>query len=523
MSFEMKIVKCIALFFIVILSCSCEKNVLEANFEDVEKKSIYDYLIENKDEFSGFISILEKGGIDKTLSAYNPNGTGYTLFAPNNLALEQFIKQSQQFTSLNDILKDQEFVDVFSRYHVVSMKANTNEFPFGSFAQPTLSDDYLTVSFFVEKDTSYYKINNQATVIKPNIEVSNGYVHHIQTALKPITYTTYEWLGKNQGFTIFKNAVDLTGLQPLIDINLKESETLEPITLLLEHDSVFYKKGINSISDLKKAISPGKDNYTDVSHPLYNFVAYHILTGRFYIDDFFEVATNYSTFSEAPLNINGLGLDLIINKGKEVFDTIINQSDTTIIDYIRFLYDESNAITQSGPIHFIDQIMKQQLPSRANRIFEFKEEISFFNYRQKSLGLLQIEDKTILNYLEWSGSDLFYVNAGEQNSTSRNGDYLQLDGTFSISYSISKIVQGRYRIFLGADAFSKENAFVELLVDGKKVGGLVDLTSGGTSARPFQKIEIGTIDFNRYSEHVVKINSVIPGRFLWDYVQFEPY
>jgi len=317
--------------------------------------------------------------------------------------------------------------------------------------------------------------------------------------------------------------VDLTGLQPLIDINLKESETLEPITLLLEHDSVFYKKGINSISDLKKAISPGKDNYTDVSHPLYNFVAYHILTGRFYIDDFFEVATNYSTFSEAPLNINGLGLDLIINKGKEVFDTIINQSDTTIIDYIRFLYDESNAITQSGPIHFIDQIMKQQLPSRANRIFEFKEEISFFNYRQKSLGLLQIEDKTILNYLEWSGSDLFYVNAGEQNSTSRNGDYLQLDGTFSISYSISKIVQGRYRIFLGADAFSKENAFVELLVDGKKVGGLVDLTSGGTSARPFQKIEIGTIDFNRYSEHVVKINSVIPGRFLWDYVQFEPY
>jgi uncharacterized surface protein with fasciclin (FAS1) repeats len=522
MSFKMKKIIYINIIIIATSFYSCREKIIEADFEDVKRKSIYSYLVENKDEFSDFISIIERGGIDETLRAYNPNGNGYTLFAPNNEAIDQFIQQSEQFSSLNDLLNNQEYVDVFSRYHVVSMKANTNEFPFGSFMEPSLSDDYLTVSFIVENDISYYMINNQARVIKSNIEVSNGYIHHIQTVLKPIIFTTYQWLEESAGFSIFKSAVDLTGLQSVIDINMKELETPEPVTLMVEHDSIYNKIGIKSVSDLIDVISPGNSNYTDESNPLYNFVGYHVLNGRYFIDNFFGVATNYTTFSETPLNINGLGLDLEINKGKEIFDTIVNQSDTTIINYIKFLYDESNVITQSGAIHFIDRMMKQHTPSRANMIFEFREESLLFKYQARE-GTFQLDDKELLNYINWFGSDLFYVNLGEQNTTARGGDYLMLNGNFSISYSIPKIVQGKYRIFLGADALNNENAVIELFVDGKVVGGLINLTTGGTFSQPFRKIEIGTVDFNRYARHLVEIYPVIPGRFLWDYIQFEPY
>jgi hypothetical protein len=63
---------------------------------------------------------------------------------------------------------------------------------------------------------------------------------------------------------------------------------------------------------------------------------------------------------------------------------------------------------------------------------------------------------------------------------------------------------------------------VEVYVDGRKIGSTVDLTSGATSSKPFININLGSITFNNYREHVIEIKSMIPGRFLWDYIQFIP-
>jgi len=322
-------------------------------------------------------------------------------------------------------------------------------------------------------------------------------------------------------FSIFKEAIDLTGLQALVDFNSKEEENRQPVTMLVEPNNIFNDNDVNSVDELTALISPDDDDYTNLKNPLNNFVRYHILSGSLFIDDFEEVATNYSTFSEIPLNINGLGLDLAINKGKQVFDTIIDQGDTTFIDYIGFLYDESNVISQSGAIHFIDRIMTQQKPSRAIKTYEFWEEPLFQEYRREP-GTYLIEDEESLLYTKWSGADLFFIELGEQESAAWGNDYLQIDGDFTVSYEIPKIIQGKYEVFLGAHAYDLNNALVEVYIDGKKVSGLVDLSKGGSASWPFQKIEIGTIDFKRYSTHLVEIKTLIPGRFLWDYIRFEP-
>ena len=519
----MKKLKYIFGIFLALLMSSCtEEEALEANFEGLIKVTMYDY-IKDDDKFSGFLEILEKGGIDKTLSAFNPHGNGYTLFLPDNNALDKFIDQSQQFSSLDDLLNDEEYVRAFGRYHIINMIAQTNDFPFGAFPQPTLTFDFLTVSFITETDSSYYKINNQASVIRPNIEVANGYIHLIDVALTPVTMTTYQWLEQNSGFSIFKEAVDLTGLQHLIDFNLREETNRQAVTALLEHDTIYNKQGIYSIDDLKQKISPDNTDYTNPSNPLYNFVGYHFLPGRFFIDNFSDVATNYNTFGEVPVNINGLGLDIMINRGREVFDTIILPGDTTIIDFILFNYDASNVVTQSGSIHFIDRVLQQQRPTRSIQNFQFNEEPHLNAFKQEGGGTLLIESPELLNRIDWSGTDLYFMFHGSVGEhPAWQNDYLFLDGDFTITYTIPRIVQGAYDVQIRADAFDPSNAIVEVYIDGNKIGGIVDLTTGGNANNPFQFLDLGPVEFTSYSEHTVEVRSIVPGRFLWDVVRFLP-
>ncbi|HYX06826.1 MAG TPA: fasciclin domain-containing protein [Bacteroidales bacterium] len=501
---------------------SCKKKEVVANFEDMDQLTIYNYIVDSSDKYSSFLQILEHAGIDKTLSAYNPDANGYTLFLPDNKAIDEFISQNARFSSLQDMFKDTAYTTALAKYHVVNQALITDNFPFGALPALTLSGDQLTVGFVSEPDTSYYNINNQAPVIKPNIEVSNGIIHLISKVLTPITYTSYEWLSNHSEYSIFKAAVDATGFENVIDLNIKNEEnTANPFTLVMEADSVFKKVGINSLDDLIARVSPDDHNFNDPTNPLYNFVGYHMLKGVYYLDNFVDNATNYSTYSDIPLNINGTGLDIYINKGKQTFDTIIQNGDTTKIDYILFAYDESNVNTQSGVIHFINRVMQQQQPSRAQQTYEFGREPMFQEFSQTPASYL-VEDSTGLNYIHYSGTDLFYVKEADGATNAWSTDYLLMDGDFSISYTIPEIVQGNYTVSINADAFNTSNAVIEVYVDGNKVGGLVDLTSGGSADNPFLEIELGDVDFIKYSKHTVEVRSLIPGRFLWDFIRFEP-
>jgi hypothetical protein len=78
-------------------------------------------------------------------------------------------------------------------------------------------------------------------------------------------------------------------------------------------------------------------------------------------------------------------------------------------------------------------------------------------------------------------------------------------------------------VFLQAEAFNSQNAVVEVYIDGKKMGSMIDLTRSGSASWPFYRFELGVIDFKKYSEHIIEIKPLIPGRFLWDYVRFEPF
>jgi uncharacterized surface protein with fasciclin (FAS1) repeats len=493
-------------------------------FNDELHVSIYDYIIENEDDFSSFLSILEAGGLEKTLSAYNPHGNGYTLFIPDNEAIERYIDNQELYSSLDDILNDTEFAATFCRYHVLNMSVQSNDFPYGAFPQKTLTEDFLTVSFILEEDSSYYKINNQAAVTRPNIELSNGYIHYIGNVLQPVTYTTYEWLENfsNNDYTIFKAVIDMTAYDTLLDKNINEDTFSQNYTLLMEADSIFHKMGIYNIDNLVNYISPNASDYTDRNNPLNKFVAYHILVGDYFIDDFEGSSTLYNTVANVPLNIDGVGgLDVAINPGKQVFDTIVSNSDTTFVDFIGVLYDESNILTQTGSIHFIRQVMTLKNPNREKKSYRFYEN-SFINARRNDPGTYFVDDVDILEYMEWSGADLYYVKEDE-NIRAYQNDYLRIDGDFEISYEIEPLIPGNYRVYIRGEANSKRNAIVEVFVDGNKISGLLDFTKGGDSRNPWKDLYAGTVSFVEFESHVLEIKTLIPGMLQWDEVIFEPF
>ena len=226
---------------------TCEPTPIEASFEDLEEFTMFDYLVENEEAFSSFLRILESGGLDRTLSAYNPNGEDYTLFLPTNEAIDQFIQGSSRYGSLDDLLADRTYTAAISRFHVINRAFKTDEFPFGAFSEPTLSHNYLTVQVVVETDTAYYLINNQAPVIQSNIEVSNGFVHVVGEMLVPITFTTYEWVQAHPDYSIFAAAIDATGLKDIFSLIANDSLiNSNAVTLFLEADSIFNRHGISS-------------------------------------------------------------------------------------------------------------------------------------------------------------------------------------------------------------------------------------------------------------------------------------
>ena len=94
---------------------SCEPVVIEANFEDTEDMSIFNFLQENDSLYGRFLKILEAGGIAKTLSAYNPYNEGYTLFLPDSVAVEEFINDNPDYATFEELLADTAFAAAISR------------------------------------------------------------------------------------------------------------------------------------------------------------------------------------------------------------------------------------------------------------------------------------------------------------------------------------------------------------------------------------------------------------------------
>ena len=511
---------CMVLYVIFIVSCKKEYN--DKPFYETNNESIIEYIRENADTFSLFLTLIEESELESTLAAYNPFGNGYTLFLPSNRAINKFIEANSRYSSFQDLLNDNEFVRTLVRFHIANIGLNTNDFPFGALPDTTLSGDLLTIGFSGEIDSLVQQVNNYASITYPNIYLTNGYIHIIDEVLRPIVFTSYEWFKNEPDFSIFTRALELTNLKEVftLDGDLYSSPK-RANTVLVEPDNVFNEDSIFSVDDLINRYSPDDQNYTSNSNGLYQFVSYHILEGRMFLNNFEDQNTNFNTYAYLPVAVNATGIDIKINTGVEIFDTVVNGGNIKIIDYISIQYDKSNVITKNGAIHIINHVMELFKPKPQQRTFQFYEE-PLINLAAQSPNTYEFKDPDLFEVIGWEGVDkIKFVKSMIDLTGVSNNDYIELEGAFSISYEIPKILPGNYMLRFKANSDHADNAFVQLFIDGKRIGGNIDLTSAPGS-QSFYTYDIGQLSFINFEKHLLKIQTLIPGRLQWDAVIFQP-
>lgn len=337
---------------------SCESDPYGSNWSETENLTIYQYLEQNKEEYSLFYQILEKGQLLTTLSAYNPYGSDYTLFLPTNEAVEQFVAQSDDYQNFDELLQDTSFVYTLTRYHTVKRKLHTDEFPYGALVDSTLTGDRLSVSFYTDGENQIIKVNNAAPIIESNLDMTNGYIDIISEVLQKTDIKGYDWLQQQSDYSILAGAMQQAGITKRL--------WWKKYTLFAENDSIYHRNGIQTVDDLVDRIaSPGLP-LSNPSNSFYQYVAYHVMGGEYYLNDLRWGSKKYATMSNDGLVIN-VGVDIQINPGVDVYGIKVSESgDTTIIDYVSPDWENCNIITNTGPVHSITQLLAAEPFPSAN-------------------------------------------------------------------------------------------------------------------------------------------------------------
>ncbi len=335
--------------FVCIYSCETEREHESPWFT----YSISEYVEAHPEEFSMFNEILEEGKLWNTLSGYNPYGEGYTLFLPDNEAITNYLEENQYVGSLGELLLDTGFLKSFARYHTVTEKIHTEKFPFGALEDRTMTGDRLTFNFVTVEENPLIKVNNEAPIIKANLEMANGYIHVISEVLLKTETSGYDWLQQQEEYSILAQAMKLTGMKERLMWR-------DSYTILAEHDSVYHRNGIFSVDDLIQRIDSSETPYTEESSVFNRFTAYHILSREYYLNDFDWGINDYRTMSGEYVMINA-GIEIKINPGITTYGMEISEfGDTTVIDYIGMVWEACNLMTGTGPVHTINEILVEE-------------------------------------------------------------------------------------------------------------------------------------------------------------------
>lgn len=513
--------------FIVALAAltACEEVPDKFETED-DLISITKFLYENDETYSGFVRVMEAGELVSTLQAYNPLGDDYTLFLPSNAAFDEYVAGSDKYSSLSDLAADTDFVRALSRYHVVNRAIESSNFPLGALPDSCLTGDYLVIAYIQEDDSTFYKVNNKAELEVRDQAMTNGIVHVIDRVLEPVTYSGIDWLKENEDYSILAELFELTGLDEQMGIYVEDQHgrtVLNRYSVLAEADSIFYKNGIQTLDDLISEFGEGQTDYTEYANPLYQFAAYHILDRSWFLADLNEGSYNYNTFASLPVQVV-TGVDIRVNPGVEIFDSVYQpQSDTWLhIDYLEVNVNYSNIQTRNGPIHLVNRVLELYRPGRSRRTFEFYEE-PLINQVRNEAGTYIFTDPEEFTELYWTDAeDLTYIKSSASSEKANNKDYIIIAGDFEFSYTIPKILPGTYGMQLKVNTASGSNATIQVYLDGKKIGGNLNLTTGGaSSSNPYRVKNMGVIEFGKYEEHTLTIRTLIPGALILDFVRFD--
>lgn len=416
--------------FMMLFSCTKE------NFTETTDNSpnINSFLATHED-YSLFAEAIEQAGSASYLDAW---GT-YTVFAPNNSAMQSFL-QNEGKSSVSD-LSESDVKDLVN-LHIVQDTVSTGQFRDGKIQRNSVFGMFITTAVQNIDGESYFVLNKESKIIMPNIRTRNGVVHGVDKVFTKVTNTVMEEIEADPNLSLFAEALHLTGLDVLLNQRVDE----EFFSVLAVSNTTFAQRGFNTIEDLV-------DKYSHTGNPknpedsLYMHIAYHVLPDLKYVSD---LAFSSSHTTQVPREV------LLVKVDREKI--LLNEEEWLgeLEEGAEVDREASDNTTVNGVLHYIkdDIYIKQRQPFRVDWDPADQPELGVAGVYRR--GDLQIP-KGYLRDVTWGGADnqmldYFGVTSGNMGGAAY-GDLLQvyLRGAVIpwIEFKTPVVVRGRYKVWVG--------------------------------------------------------------------------
>lgn len=254
----------------------CQNQFSDARYNENDELQIMDY-IDSQDDLSTFSELIDYVGKRNLLKTA---GT-YTVFAPNNQAFVNLFARlklnGENVSSITD--KSPEYWLSYFKYHLLDEKVNTNVIVPGPLPVPTVFNDKFIIAD-IRNSYSSIKLNNIATIVEYNIEMSNGYIDITDEVMSPPVETIFNQLKNTGKYNTMLDIIEEAGAISY----LKDSM----ITLFIERDEVLERNGFDkaSIKNLR------------------NWVDYHIIPDSGYFLSQLTKGRIYSLYPKQSLSFS---------------------------------------------------------------------------------------------------------------------------------------------------------------------------------------------------------------------------
>ena len=425
---------------------SCQKD-MEGKIYQLSDQKMMDEILESKgDTLSSFLKIIDLSGLRGTIHAY---GT-YTLFAPTNEAIDKYLTEnSLSLTSLTEA----DAAEIV-KYHLIADTIRTSDFVDGRLPATNFNRRYITTKTISDAAGVYIEVNRQGTIIQRDLRAANGFVHIVNSVLSQSKESIKDAINTlPDSYSLWKEVYNTSGVQEMIDQVQKTYPDIV-FTCFIQDNEAFATAGISNVDELMAELRVKNPDIKDDALLLYNYVAYHMVSGFTYVVDL---------MNKSALNTLVPGEVIVLKK--DVNKVLLNEFLIGGVLEEGILVDRTSEFTDlscsNGVIHDINgniQIIKRQ----AFRVYwDFTEQpelMAMKNFRKPGASIYI--DNTDCAGITWgktfASDKLQYYCQGYPTTITKDNNYVYGDYFYFrlssntikwIEFKTPVLVPGTYKVW----------------------------------------------------------------------------
>ena len=275
-------------------------------------------IAQGNDDFNSLVAALEAAGIANLFSGT----TDYTVFAPTDAAFEALFAANNGIDELGDIPQDQ-LIEIL-QYHVVAGSAMSSTLNDGDMIPTLLQIGGSAVPVDISISGTTVMVNN-ATVVLPDVEATNGVIHAIDQVLLPpaeATLTILDVAGSTDDVSTLNTAV----------------ASIDAIVTALSGDGPFTVFApVNAAFD---AFIQDDDRFSSIQDLLDNpdllaeVLQYHVVSGELFAGDIND-GDALTTLQGEDIAVAKANNTITLNGVAEVVGTVnVRNGIIHLIDYV---------------------------------------------------------------------------------------------------------------------------------------------------------------------------------------------